>query len=501
MELDSILHGIEITFSFYGLLAMLIGSIFGMIMGALPGASATMAMAILVPITYYYDPELSLLLLVSVYTSGIFGGSITAILINIPGTAASAATCYDGHPMAKQGKAGKAIAIAIVSSLIGGTVGALSLMLCAPALAAFALKFGAAETMMIALFGLTMVASLSSENLAKGLLMGTLGMFLGSIGLDSSSGFARFTFGNPNLLSGINSTAVLIGVFSIPEVIKMLTGSGWKSVPWDKKQKQMITFPEFMTIIKTCGVPTAIGIIVGIIPALGPETATFMGYDSARRMAKPEEKASFGKGNIKGVIASEAAKNAVVGASLAPTLALGIPGSTAAMVLMSGLMIQGLTPGPTLFMSQKGLLGTIYVGLLVAQFFMFAVGFAAARLSPYILKIKAPILGPCVLIVCMVGTFAIRNDMFDLYVMFFSGVLAYFLGKVGFSPVPLVLGMILGPHFDANLNRSIMLSSETGWLSYMLGRPIALVILGLTILTIVLPLVLKAKGSKDTELT
>ncbi|HQA59834.1 MAG TPA: tripartite tricarboxylate transporter permease [Tepidanaerobacteraceae bacterium] len=498
-ELSNIVEGLNVLLSGSSMLAILIGTIIGIIVGALPGASATMAIAVMIPITFWFSAEFSLLMLISVYCSGIFGGAITAILLNIPGTPASAATSFDGYPLARSGQGGKAIAVAIWSSFIGGLLSGIALLFAAPALATLALRFGPPESMMVALFGLTMVASLSSENLAKGLLMGALGMFMGCIGLDPTFGYARFTFGSPNLYSGIPVVPLLIGVFSVPEVINMLTSKGWDKVVWDRKTKIRISFKEFKSIIKTCGVSAAIGMIIGLIPAIGPETATFIGYDQAKKMS--ENKEMFGKGAIEGVAASECANNAVVGTSLAPMFALGIPGSGAAMVLMGGLMIHGLMPGPRLFTEHKSLLMTIFLGFIVAQFFMLVGGLIAAKFSPAILNISHTILGPSILIICMVGSFAVSNNIFDVYVMLIAGFISYFMGKAGFAPVPTVLGLILGPMFEGEVGRTIRISSKTGFLPYILGRPITLLLAALTILTIALPIIFHKGGQKEVSIS
>lgn len=498
-DFSNIIYGIGSVFSGSSLLAILIGSVIGVIVGALPGASATMAIAVMIPITFWFSPEFSLLMLISVYSSGIFGGSITAILLNIPGTPASAATCFDGHPLAKKGQGGKAIAVAIISSFIGGALSGIALLFAAPALAALALRFGPPESMMVALFGLTMVASLSSENLAKGLFMGALGMFIGCIGMDPRTGYARFTFGSPNLYSGIPVVPLLIGVFSIPEVINMLTSDGWKRIIWDAKTRISISFKEFKNLIKTCGVSAVIGMVIGLIPAIGPETATFVGYDQAKRMSKNKE--MFGKGAIEGVAASECANNAVVGTSLAPMFALGIPGSGAAMVLMGGLMIHGLMPGPRLFTENQGLLMTLFIGFIVAQVFMLGIGLMAARFSPAILSIPHTLLGPSILIICMVGSFAVNNNIFDVYVMLIAGAISYFMGKAGYSAVPAVLGMILGPMFEEELGRTITISAKTGFLPYIMGRPITLLLFALTVISVALPIIMKKSGPKEVSIS
>ena len=488
-EFSNLIFATDAVFSVPNLLAIFIGSIIGCVVGALPGATATMAIAVMIPLTFWFSAEVSLLLLISVYTSGIFGGAITAILLNIPGTPASAATCFDGYPLAQQGQAGKAITVSLISSLVGGLISGLALLLCAPALAAIALRFGPPESMMVALFGLTMVASLSSENLAKGLMMGALGMFLGCVGMEPNTGYPRFTFGNPNFLSGFAVVPVLIGVFSVPEVLKMVSSKGWSKPT--VKNKLGLSWLELKKISKTMGVSTVIGLIVGLIPAIGPETATFLGYDRAKRMSKEKEK--FGKGALEGVAASETANQAVVGTSLAPMFALGIPGSGAAMVLMGGLMIHGLMPGPHLFRENQDLMMTLFIGFIVAQFFMVFVGIVAGKFAPLVLNIPHKFMGPVIMIVCMVGTFACNNNMLDVFVMLISGFIAYYLLRVGFSPVPLVLGLVLGPVFEVEMGRTLTLASKAGFTSYMMGRPIALCIFALTVLTFALPVWMSLK--------
>lgn len=479
------------------LLVMLVGSIIGVVVGALPGASATMALAVMIPVTFWFEEDVSLLLLISVYCSGVFGGSISACLLNIPGTPASAATCFDGAPLTKRGEGGKAVLVALLASSFGGLISGVALLFCAPALASLALKFGAPETMMVALFGLTMVASLSSDKLVKGLMMGAIGMLIGTIGL-SPSGTARFTFGSINLYGGLQTVPILIGVFSIPEVIRMISSKGWK-MEQGSNSKMHITWKELKSLIPTCSVSTLCGLIIGLIPAIGPETATFIGYDRAKKMAKPEEQGTFGKGNIKGVAASESANNAVCGTSLAPMFALGIPGSGAAMVMMGGLMIHGLTPGPTLFREKMPLLTTIFLGFIIAQLFMLVVGYGACKLAPLVFKVHHLVLAPIILVICMVGTFATNNSIFDVFIMLGFGVAAYFLGNAGYSCVPLVLGMLLGKQFETNLARTLVLSQKQGFLAFFCSRPIALLLAALTLLTIVLPIIMEHRKKRRLE--
>lgn len=490
----TILTGLSNALSPSALFAVMLGSVIGIVVGALPGATATMAIAVLVPITFWFPPELSIIMLMGVYSSGVFGGSISAILLNIPGTPASAATCFDGYPLSRQGKAGKAISVALWSSFFGGTISGFALLLAAPLLAYAALRFGPPESMAVAIFGLVMVASLSSDNLLKGLLMGTLGMFLGTIGMDPHSGYPRFTFGVLDLVQGISVVPLLIGAFSIPEVIRMLSGSGWASVDYDMRDSWRLKWDEIKCLWKTWLVSTGIGMVVGIIPAIGPETATFLGYDQAKKMAK--DKSLFGKGDIRGIAGSEAAE-AVVGTSLAPMFALGIPGSGAAVALMGGLLVHGLMPGPRMFTEQTGFLMTVFIGFIFAQVAMLICGLVAARFAPQILRIPHVVLGPVIIVVSMVGSFAINNSMFDVGIMLASGIIAFFLSEAGFSVVPVVLGLILGPMFEGELARTLTISAREGFFSYMLDRPIALGIIAFTILTIVGPIISEYRKRKQ----
>jgi putative tricarboxylic transport membrane protein len=348
--------------------------------------------------------------------------------------------------------------------------------------------------MAVAIFGLVMVASLSSDNLLKGLLMGALGMFLGTVGMDPHSGYPRFTFEILELVQGISVVPLLIGVFSIPEVIRMLSASGWASVDYDMRESWRLTWGEIKYLWKTWLVSTGIGMVVGIIPAIGPETATFVGYDQAKKMAK--DKSLFGKGDIRGIAGSEAAE-AVVGTSLAPMFALGIPGSGAAMALMGGLLVHGLMPGPKLFTEHTGFLMTVFMGFMFAQVAMLICGIAAARFAPQILRVPHVVLGPIIIVVSMVGSFAINNSMFDVGIMLVSGIIAHFLGQAGFAAVPVVLGLILGPMFEGELARTLTISAREGFVSYMMGRPIALLIIAFTILTIVGPIISEYRNRKQ----
>lgn len=475
------------------IVALCAGSIMGVIMGAIPGASATLAIAILIPITYWTSTEFAIISLMAAYTCGIFGGSITAILLNIPGTPASAATCYDGYPLAREGKGGKAIACAIWGSFFGGMVSAICLLLCAPTLADFAGNLGALELALVALFGLTMVASLSSENLVKGLFMAAIGLVVGCVGVEDQSGFARFTFSIMHLYSGIPHTPLLIGMFAFPQVMSMCTAKTNTIQKLGRDDKIALSRNEVKRVGKTAVISSAIGMIIGLVPAIGPETATFMAYDQAKKMSKTPEK--FGTGMIEGVVASETANNAVVGASLAPTFALGIPGSGAAMMLMGGLTVHGLQPGPFLFKNSGDILMTLFLAMFLCQFMILATGFPLAKYAPRLLSIPQNILGPIIMMLCMIACYVSEGDLFSLLIMSVSGMISYILLKSGFSIVPLLLGVILGKTFESYLTRAMVLSTTKGGIGpYFISRPLAWIFVAVIFATLFLPKFLKKKN-------
>ena len=475
------------------IMALLTGSILGVTMGAIPGASATLAIAILIPITYWTSTEFSIISLMAAYTCGIFGGSITAILLNIPGTPASAATCYDGYPLAMQGKGGKAIACAIWGSFFGGVISAFCLLFCAPLLADVAGRLGALELALVALFGMTMVATLSSENLAKGLLMAAIGLVIGCVGVEDQTGSVRFTFKIMHLYSGIPHTPLLIGMFAFPQVMSMCTAKDSIVHGLGKNDKIALNRGEIKRVGKTAGISAIIGLIIGLIPAIGPETATFMAYDRAKQISKTPEK--FGTGMIEGVVASETANNAVVGASLAPTFALGIPGSGAAMMLMGGLTVHGLQPGPFLFENSGDIMMTLFVGMFFCQMMILATGFPLAKFTPKLLSIPQNILGPTILMLCMVACYVSEGDLFSILIMAIAGMISYLLLKSGFSVVPLLLGVILGKTFESYLSRaSVLASTKGGLVPYFMSRPVAWIILVVILATLFLPKLLKQKS-------
>ncbi|MRG84850.1 tripartite tricarboxylate transporter permease [Salinibacillus xinjiangensis] len=498
MDINFILDGITQFFHPVILITAFLGTTLGIIIGALPGATATMALTLMLPISFNLDTYTAITLLLAVYCGGIFGGSIPAILLKIPGTPASAATIFDGYPMAKKGKVSEALLFIVYSSSIGGFISGVILMIAAPLLALLALNFGPPEMLALSLFGLSIVASLAAGNMLKGLLMGTLGLFVATIGLDPQFGAPRFTFGNMNVYQGIPLIPVLIGVFSIPEAITLMLNSHVSKKVQTIKKRFLLKWIEISNVLPTIFKSGMIGSILGITPAVGPEVATFIGYNEAKRVSKHKEK--FGTGIPEGIVASESANNAVTGSSLVPTLTLGIPGSAAAAVIMGGLIIQGVRPGPSLFNNDPKLISFIFVVFLLLQIVMFIVGIIVVNVSKYVIKVPSFYLGASIIVLSTVGSFAINNNLFGVFVMFFSGLIAYILGKFGFSPVPFILALILGPQIEGEMNRTLLITGGEGFLnffSFLFTRPIAILFFILAVLTFFIPIIRERRKQKN----
>jgi len=497
MELSLLTNAVVSFFDPQILFFAIAGMVIGIVIGALPGASATMGITLMLPISFNLGSEAAIVLLTAVYCGGIFGGSIPAILLKIPGTPASAATMFDGYPMAQKGEASKALLLTVYASTFGGLLSGIILMIGAPLLAMIALKFGPPEMLALSLFGISIVASLASGNLLKGLIMGTLGLFIATIGADPQFGSPRYTFGNLNLFEGVPLIPVLIGVFSIPEALTMMLNSQEPMGKMHKIKKRFyLKWKEFSSLLPTMFRSGIVGSILGITPAVGPEVATFIGYNEAKRAAKGKEE--FGNGNPKGVVASESANNAVTGASLVPTLTLGIPGSAAAAAVMGGLVIQGIRPGPALFNNDPQFVWFIFVSFLLLQIVMFIAGSLIVNVSQYVLKVPSFFLGPCIIVLSVVGAFAINNNFFSILVMFISGLLAFILNRYGFSPIPFILALILGPQIEGELNRTILISGE-GFMnlaSYLITRPISLVFFALAFITFFVPIIQERRKTK-----
>jgi putative tricarboxylic transport membrane protein len=432
----------------YMLLTMLAGVTAGLFIGAMPGLTATMALAVLLPFTFTMDALHGLVALGAVYMGTIYGGAFAAILVNTPGTPSSIATTFDGYPMAKEGRAYEAICAATVASVFGGLVGVAALLLLAPPLARLALYFGPAEMFWVAILGLTLIASLSEGSLLKGLLGGAIGMILATVGVSPVGGESRFTFGVPALAGGVELIVALIGLFVIPELMLMAARGRAALAEVKMDRGGMAEFLRTARVVLAKPVnlvrSAAIGQVIAIIPAAGGSITSLVAYDAARRGSKHPE--TFGKGNVEGVVASEASNNVVVAGSMVPLLTLGIPGAPPDAIILGVMMLHGLRPGFELFTTSGVLTNGFILSMGVSALMMLPVGLLGGRLI-YLAMVRTPyyFLVPTIALVTILGTFALRNSMLDVLIMLVLGVAAYLLRGIGIASAPIVLGLILGP--------------------------------------------------------
>lgn len=472
-------------FNFKVLFLMLLGTVTGIIVGALPGLTPPIGMALFIPITMGMDPVTGLLLLGSVYMGAEYGGSISAILLNTPGTAAAACTAFDGNPMARQGRGNEALFASITASSIGGFFGVIVLLLFTPFLAKLSLKFGPPEMFWLAIMGIAIVSSLSGKNFLKGFVGAAFGILISTIGIDTISGYPRFTFNNPDLLNGIALVPALIGLFSISQMINLISKKNWSAVDYEQKPKPYMQVFRYIIqrpilVLRS----SAIGTIVGILPGAGGAIASFIAYSFAKQSSKnPEE---FGKGAVDGVIASESSNNAMVGGSLVPLLAFGIPGSASAAVLFGGLTIHGLIPGPRLFAERGDVAYGFMFGMLISVFVMWFVGLVTAKYCPLIFRLPQSYIVSSVMVLSAIGSYSVNNSMFDVWVMAAFGILGYVALKFDFTLPPIVLGLILGPLAEEAYRRSITLASvNNSYMEYLFGRPISLILIAITLVTFI----------------
>jgi len=465
--------------TFNNIMWLFIGSVVGLLFGAAPGLTATTAVALFTPMTFYLPLNASLSLLLGIYCCGYYSGSIPAILIKTPGAPGNAATVLDGYPMALKGRAGESLTHSVFSSWIGGTMSAFALLIFAPLLAKVALEFGSPEYFSIGLLGLACVAGISGKSLAKGIAATVFGLVLGCVGMDPIVGNFRFTFGNLNMMGGIALIPALVGLFAITEVLNKVNrfNEDDGTVITDIKMSWpnlKLYWKHKVLIIKSA----IIGILVGACPGTGPTIASWLAYNEAKRSSKNPH--DYGTGIPEGIMATEVSNNAVTGGALIPLLTLGIPGDTVTAVLLSALMIQGLTPGPTLVVNNFGLVAGILWLLIIANMFMLVLGLLGSKLFPYVLRISWQIMLPVIVVLCVTGGYASNTSFFDVKVLIIIGVVAYFLMSMDFPIAPIVLGLILGPIIEPNLRRALMGSNWTVFFT----SPFSLGILILTVVTV-----------------
>ena len=469
--IQSLPEAMNLILTFEGLLVLTFGTTLGIVLGALPGIGSTVAVAMILPFTLTMSQAPAILLLLAIYAGSVYGGSISAILINTPGTPQSAATCLDGYPMAQRGEAGKALGWATVASVIGGLTSAVVLIFAAPQLAAFALNFGPIETFTLILLGLTCIVSVSEGSLIKGLIAGFIGIFLSTVGGDPITGEARFTFGQFQLIAGFNLLAVVIGVFALSEVLTRAAASRDAAAPLvDFNGIVLPKLAEWKGRVKGLVKSVLIGNGIGILPGTGAATAAFISYAEARRSAPT--RANFGKGEPDGLIASESANNAVTGGALVPTMALGIPGDAIMAVMLATLTLHGVTPGVRLMSDNPVLMSAIFSGFFVINLMLLPLGMLVSRMAAPILRIKEAYMLVMICLLCSVGVYFVRGNPFDLLVMAVAGILGFILRRQGYPMPPLVIGMVLGPTLEISLRQGLIIT-DGSFMAFFVGHPIA----------------------------
>lgn len=456
----------------------------GVIIGALPGLNATTGAALLLPFTITMEPIPAIAILTTIYCAATFAGAITAILINTPGTSASATTCLDGYPLAQSGEAGRALGMATISSTIGGIISVICLMLAAPLMARMAYNFAPPEYFALTVFGISMLATIGDGTPLKNIIAGAFGVLLATVGKDLLTTVERFTFGFNELSEGIGFVPVMIGIFGISELLVQA-----ERLRVERRQVLMKTIKlpsraDYARVWKTILRSSGIGTFIGILPAEGATVASMIGYNEARRWSKtPEE---FGKGSIEGIAGSEAANNSATGGAMVPTLALGIPGSPTAAVILAGLMVHGLQPGPTMFTEQAEFAYAIFWSMLLVNVMFIFVGLFGAKIFARVTFVPVQILWPIVFTFSIVGAYALDQSMLDVYIAIGSGVIGYFMRRFGYSVVPLAIGLILGGMLEKRLGQSLIMLDDQWWL--MFTRPLTLLFFVLTILALFGPL-------------
>ena len=472
---------------------LFLGTLFGLILGVLPGLGPTTGGALILPFTMTLDPLSAIVLLTAIYCAGTYGGAITAILINTPGTPAAAATCLDGYPLAQKGEAGRALGMATVSSTFGGIFSVIVLVFFAPFLAKLAYEFGQPEYFALAIFGLTMLASIGEGSPIKNLIAGAFGILISTVGKDFMTSIDRFTFGLNELTEGIGFIPVVVGLFAISE---MLIQSTLLKQIFNRVALKAIKLPtlnDYRLTWKTILRSSGIGSFIGVLPAEGGTVASLIGYAEAKRWSKtPEE---FGKGSIEGVAGAEAANNAATGGAMVPTLALGIPGSATTAVILTGLIIHGVRPGPALFREQPDFLYGIFGAMFAANVLFFILGFFGAKIFARVTLVPNKLLWPMIFTLSVCGTYSLSQSLMDIWIMLFFGVIGFFMRRYGFSVVPVIIGLILGELVEGTLRQSLVIF-DGNWFMFF-TRPIALTFFVFSLIALLFPLIKRKKNEQN----
>ncbi|MGJ8453865.1 tripartite tricarboxylate transporter permease [Pseudothermotoga sp. U03pept] len=495
---EYLLNAIPQIFSVKIFSLMIGGVSVGLIIGALPGMSATMGVALFLPLTYWMTPSESLVFLGSLYMAAIYGGSFSAILLRTPGTPSNIGTTFDGHPMAKQGRGWQAILIATYSSLYGGLFGMICFLIFAPMLATIALRFGPPEYFWLGIFGLTVISSLSRGNTLKGFIGGLIGMMISFVGVAPVGGNVRFIFGSSYLISGFGLIPALVGLFCIPEVINMIVQRGQKQLFVEAKVEKGTITKTFVDVMKRqvdLIRASVIGFIIGVLPGAGGNIANLVSYSEAMRASKHPER--FGTGIPEGVIATEASNNATVGGGFVPLMTLGVPGTPVDAILYGALLIQGLRPGAELFTTRADVVYTFIVGVLAATLLMVPIGLLFGRgMTKVIYKIPIHVIVPVILLLTMIGSYCVQNDISNVYTMLILGVLGYILKRFGFEAGPITLGLILGPIAETGFTQGLLMGRKLDypWTIFFI-RPISWVLIVLSVLFLLWPMIRKQAPS------
>lgn len=503
--MDGIILGAVTAFSMYNILMVTIGCFAGTFIGMLPGLGPISAIALMIPITYGMDPSSGLILIAGVYYGAIFGGSTSSILINAPGVAGTVATSFDGFPMAKNGQAGKALAIAAYASFSGGTIAAIFLLFAAPALATVSLSFQSSDYFALMVLGLTAVAAFAGKGkFLKAAIMTIFGLMLATVGTDSDSGIARFTFGRMDLIDGISFLLLAMAAFALSEALMNVLENHKTTKEEEEALKREIgslklTREEVKEIVPTIGRGSVLGFFIGVLPGAGATIASFLAYGMERSIASAKDKLKFGKGSLKGLAAPESANNAACSGSFVPLLTLGIPGSGTTAIILGALISYGVQPGPTMYVDSPALFWSVIISMYIGNLVLL---FLNLPLIPYIAKILAlpkQLLLPLIIFFSLVGVYLVTFNVFDIYMMTIFAVVALFLRIIDFPMAPMILGFILGGMMEENLRRALTLSD--GSISFLWERPLTLTILIITMILLLMPIISSffAKMKKEKE--
>ncbi|MEE2759840.1 MAG: tripartite tricarboxylate transporter permease [Pseudomonadota bacterium] len=481
--LAEIASQLAIAVSPWMLWVCLIGVTLGILWGAMPGLSTTMAMALLIGLSTGMSQHVAVMFMLGVYTGSVFGGAISAVLINIPGTPDAVPTMMEGHPLAKRGEGGLALGTAIAASFLGNWVGIVLLIAFIPAILFLALQFRSWEMFLLAMWGIAICGTMSSGEMPlKGWISGWIGLLISFVGLDAIHGVARFTFGIRILEDRISYIPLLIGLFGLTEILKVLPQKSPPSIPSDVGR----VIPPLSMLWKYARTSLRsglIGTIIGAIPGAGANVASFLSYDVARRRARPEERAKWGKGSYEAIVSAEVANNANVGGSMLPTLTLGIPGNAAAAAILAALEMKNIIVGPTIQAENPGIIYFIYIGLIIANFLMYFMAIGLIKPCVKLFSLPRTLLMPLIIPICVMGAFAVSLSYFDVYLMFIAGIAGYILHRFGFPLAPMVLAVILGPLADENLRRALLVFEDRSLWNVLIDRPLGTVLLLVVVYT------------------